>query len=345
MTSAPGGFDPAEGPAAFAGAARPLSETFDVALLDLDGVLYLGTDPVEHAVSALEVASKAGMRREYVTNNARRTPESVAANLTRLGIEARPEQVATSAQAVATLISGRFPAGSKVLVAGGDGLDAAMRDVGFEPVRSADDEPVAVVLGYDPTIDYPRLSEAALAVSRGAAFFAANRDATVPTSRGRMPGMGAIVAFVVTATGVEPIVAGKPERALHAESVRRSGARHPLVVGDRLDTDIEGARRAGTPSLLVLTGVTGVSELIAAAPARRPDFVARDLRGLNDRHPAAHDGRCRAARAEYDETSQLVRVVAGAERDSDDALRAAVTAAWAAADAGRPVRGAEGLPD
>jgi len=315
---------------------------FDVALLDLDGVLYLGTEPVPHAVDALAAAQASGMRREYVTNNALRTPDEVAALLNGLGISATTAQIVTSAQAVATLIAERFPAGTRVLVAGGAGLTAALEEVRLVPITGADDDPAAVVLGYDPTLTYARLAEAALAVHRGAVFYAANRDATVPTPRGPLPGMGAIAAVVVTATGVEPLVAGKPERALHAESIRRSNAARPLVVGDRLDTDIEGARRAGTPSLLVLTGVTDIGQLIAAAPERRPDLIARDLRGLNNPHPAASDGRCGAAVARYDVATRTVRVESGGA-DLDDRVRAAVSAAWQAADAGLQVVGVDGL--
>ena len=268
-----------------------------MALLDRDGVVYVGDEPVAHATEALAHARDAGMRLEFVTNNALRTPEQVAQKLAALGVPAGPEQVATSAQAVAHILRERLPAGSKVLVAGGDGLRSAVVAAGFDIAGSADEQPAAAVLGYDPSLDYTRLAEAALAVRHGALFVAANRDATVPTPRGPMPGMGALTAFVVTATGREPVVAGKPELALHAESVRRSAAARPLVVGDRLDTDIEGAHRAGTPSMLVLTGVTDLRALLSAPASARPTFLAADLRGLLRSHPLAEDGRCGRARA------------------------------------------------
>lgn len=322
-------------PAALAGSPRPLAETHDVALLDLDGVVYLGAQPVPAAVGAVAAARAAGMRVAFVTNNASRGPAAVAAHLSALGIPARPPDVITSAMAVARLLGERLPAGARVLVAGAAGLTEAVAGAGFELVGSADAGPAAVASGYDPSIDYPRLAEASLAVHRGALWVAANEDATVPTPRGPLPGMGALVALIATATGRRPMVVGKPHPELHVESVRRTGARRPLVVGDRLDTDIEGANRAGTPSLLVLTGVTGPQDLLSAPPERRPTYLAADLWGLVSAHPAAAGGRCGGA---------VAMVVDGALQVSGDAgtsgldrLRAACSAAWAAADEGLPV--------
>ena len=270
----------------------------------------------------------AGMRVAYVTNNALRTPEQVAAKLRGVGVAADADQVVTSAQAAARLVRERCGDRARVLVTGGEGLRRAVADAGLQEVDSADDRPDAVVLGYDPTLNYPRLAEAGLAVRRGALYVACNRDATIPTARGPMAGMGALAAFVALASGAEPLVAGKPETTLHAESVRRSRAARPLVVGDRLDTDIEGARRAGTPSLLVLTGVTDLRTLAQAAAHERPDLVSRDLRGLLEEHPSAVAGRCRDARAHVMDGRLVVEAGTGL-----DAVRAAVTAAWAAADA------------
>lgn len=324
-------------------ASPPPVERYDVALLDLDGVVYVGDTPVPHAVEALAAAEQQGMAREYVTNNALRPPQDVAAKLNRLGIRATVEQVVTSAQAAAHLLADRLPAGATVLAVGGKGLRQAVLERGFALCDTADADPAAVVIGYDPEIDYRRLSEAALAVSRGATFVVSNRDATIPSARGLLPGMGALAAVVVTATGREPLVAGKPEEALHAESVRRSGAQRPIVVGDRLDTDVEGARRAGTPSLLVLTGVTDVLALATAPPHRRPDLVGHDLRALLQAHPDAVDGRCRDARARYDSGSHRVVVEVGASRDRTDAVRAAVTVAWRALDEGNRVEGVDGI--
>lgn len=258
----------------------PLVEAYDVALLDLDGVIYTGTAAVPGAVPALTRAREAGMRLAFVTNNASRSPSAIAAHLSRLGLPARASDVVTSAQAAATLVAERFPAGSPVLVAGAMGLRLALRAKGLRPVSAFAEHPVAVVQGYAPDLGYAQLAEAALAIRAGALFVASNTDATLPTPRGLQPGNGSLVQVLITATGVQPIVAGKPETPLHAEAMARTGARRPLVVGDRLDTDIEGAVRGRADSLLVLTGVTRPIDLVLAPPQRRPTYVAEDLLGL-----------------------------------------------------------------
>jgi HAD superfamily hydrolase (TIGR01450 family) len=314
------------------------AETYDVALLDLDGVVYVGEQVVPGAAAALAAAVRAGMRLEFVTNNALRTPEQVAARLRGLGIAASADAVVTSAQAAARVLTDQCGAAARVLVTGGEGLRAAVLEAGLVAVDSADEEPAAVVIGYDPTLDYARLAEAGLAVRRGAVLVACNRDATMPTERGPMAGMGAFAAFVEAAGGRRALVAGKPEPALHRESVRRSGAERPLVVGDRLDTDIEGARRASTPSLLVLTGVTDLRALVEAPPDQRPDLLSRDLAGLTTPHPAAARGQCADARTEI--VKGRLRVLAGS---GFDVVRAGVTAAWTHLDAGEDPPDVEAL--
>ena len=232
------------------------------------------------------------MRLAYVTNNAFRTPAAIAALLTSFGAPASPQDVVTSAQAAARLLAERLPAGAPVLVIGGSGLRMALRERGLRPVSTAADKPQAVVQGYSPDVNYSMLAEGGLAVAAGALFVASNGDLTLPSRRGRQPGNGSLIQVVATATGVQPLVAGKPEPPLHRESVLRTGARHPLVVGDRLDTDIEGAHRVGTDSMLVLTGVTGPAEAVAALPSQRPTYLAEDLTGLLEPHPeiSAEDG-------------------------------------------------------
>lgn len=257
---------------------------YDGALLDLDGVLYVGPDAVPHAPEALERARAAGMRLAFVTNNAARTPQTVAAHLSELGIPAKPDEVATSAQAAVRLVAELVPPGSAVLVVGGDGLREALLERGLRPVSSADDDPAAVVQGYHPTVGWPILAEGAYAVARGIPWIASNTDRTVPTPRGIAPGNGTLVEVLRMATGRDPVVAGKPELALHRESAERVDAQRPLVVGDRLDTDVLGANRAGVDSLLVLTGVHGPADLLAAAPELRPTYLAEDLRGLLVEH-------------------------------------------------------------
>ena len=268
----------------------PLSEHYDAALLDLDGVVYLGGKPIPCAAGALADAAARGMKRAYVTNNASRSPNAIAAQLRSMGVAATAADIVTSAQAAAHLLADRLPAGAPVLVVGGTGLRLAVRRRGLRPVTAAAERPLAVVQGYAPDISYGLLAEAALAIRAGAFYVASNVDATLPTTRGLAPGNGSLVQVLVTATGQEPVVAGKPEPPLHAESVERVGAKRPLIVGDRLDTDIEGAVRGGADSLLVLTGVTSPPDLLLAAPQRRPSYVARDLTGLNASQPEVARG-------------------------------------------------------
>lgn len=262
------------------GSDEPLARRYDTALLDLDGVVYRGADAVPHAVEALLAAAKLGMRLTYVTNNASRTPEAVAEHLVRLGLPATPEDVVTAAQAVARMIAESVPAGAKVLAVGGEGLRVALEAHGLVPVASADENPAAAVQGYRPTTSWEELAEIAYAVQRGVPWFAANTDLTMPTARGIAPGNGALVTAVAQACGGWPRVAGKPEIALHRETMIRTNAKRPLIVGDRLDTDIEGANRAGVDSLLVLTGVTTRDQAQAAEGAQKPTYIADDLRAL-----------------------------------------------------------------
>ena len=267
------------------GCPGPLSEHYDAALLDLDGVVYLGGSPIQGAADALAEAAKRGMKRAYVTNNASRSPNAIAAQLSAMGVPATATDIVTSAQAAAHVLADRLPAGAPVLVVGGTGLRLALRERGLRPVTTAADKPLAVVQGYSPDISYGLLAEAAVALNAGALYVASNADATLPTPRGPQPGNGSLVQVLVTATGREPVIAGKPEPPLHAESVQRVGAKRPLVVGDRLDTDIEGGVRGGAATLLVLTGVTRPADALLAGKQCRPSYIAPDLAGLNVSHP------------------------------------------------------------
>jgi glycerol-1-phosphatase len=310
---------------------EPLASAYDVALLDLDGVVYIGASAVAGAADSLAKAKAAGMRAAFVTNNASRTPSAIAAQLTGLGVAASAADVVTSAQAAARLLAERLPRGAPVLVVGGIGLRSAVRERGFRPVSVASDRPAAVIQGYAPDIGYPLLAEGALAVQAGALFVVSNADKTLPSARGRQPGNGSLARVIATATGQEPLVAGKPEPPLHAESVARTGARRPLVVGDRLDTDIEGAVRVGADSMLVLTGVTRPLDAVLAPPHQRPSYLARDLSGLLVPHPPVTqaDGgfRCGGWHARWRAPGRLVL---DGDGDPMDALRALCAAAWSA---------------
>ncbi|MFD0028473.1 HAD hydrolase-like protein [Streptomyces sp. NPDC055059] len=317
------------------GSRRALNEAYDTALLDLDGVVYAGGDAIAHAPESLAVARGAGMGLAYVTNNALRTPDAVAEHLRELGIPTDAADVITSAQAVARLISEQVPDGSRVLVIGGEGLRVALRERGLEPVDSADDEPVAVVQGYGgPDLAWGRFAEACYAIARGVPWFASNTDLTIPSARGIAPGNGAAVEVVRIATGAQPQVAGKPLPPMHRETILRTGAERPLVIGDRLDTDIEGAFNGEVDSLLVLTGVTDGAQLLAAPPQHRPTYVDVDLRGLLTGQPEV------VARGDGFACGGWVATAGGErlelERDGEaiDGLRALCAAAWTAAGDG-----------
>jgi glycerol-1-phosphatase len=309
----------------------PLSDHYDAALLDLDGVVYLGGSPIAGAADALAEAVKHGMRLAFVTNNASRTPHAIAAQLTGMGIEATATDIVTSAQAAAHLVSDRFPPGSPVLVSGGTGLRLAVRARGLRPVTTAADKPVAVVQGYSHDLSYGLLAEAATAIRAGAWFVASNADATLPSTRGPQPGNGSLVQLLVTATGQEPVVAGKPEPPLHAESVERVGAKRPLVVGDRLDTDIEGAVRGGADSMVVLTGVSKPADIVLAPTGRRPSYLAADLAGLNQSQPevtaTGDEFSCGGWTASAGAGGKVTISGSG---DKLDGLRAVCAAAWSA---------------
>jgi len=301
---------------------------YDAALVDLDGVLYLGPDPVPHATQAVEDARAAGMRMAFVTNNSARRPAAVAAHLTELGIAASEADVVTSGQAATRWLCARLAPGSRVLVLGTDGLAEELEAAGLTPVREAEGA-VAVVQGLAPTTSWADLAEACVALRGGALWVAGNTDATYPSARGSLPGNGSMVAALVTATGCHPVVVGKPGPELFTASIERVGARRALVVGDRLDSDILGAVRAGVDSLLVLTGVTDRAQLLAAPEQHRPTYLSTDLRGLVQPHQApvvtGEVAICGTAKAWLDDGVLHTRPDI---EDSDDALRAACALLW-----------------
>lgn len=265
--------------------AQPLCQDYDLAMLDLDGVVYVGGDAVPGAPGHLADARAAGMRLAFITNNASRPPAQVAEHLRELGVAAEVDDVVTSAQAAAQVLVDRFGAGARVVSLGAAGLREALGAAGLVPV-GADDDAVAIATGYGPDVLWSEIMRAAVRIRDGLPWVASNTDGTFPAAFGVAPGHGVQVDMLRRFTGVDPVVAGKPERPLLDETVRRVGGRRPLMVGDRLDTDIEGAQRAQLDSLLVLTGVTGLPELVAAPPELRPTYVAPDLAGLLETHQA-----------------------------------------------------------
>ncbi|MET0822230.1 MAG: HAD-IIA family hydrolase [Aeromicrobium sp.] len=309
---------------------QSLSTSYDLAMLDLDGVVYRGPDAIPGAAEALTTAREHGLRLAYITNNASRTADTVADRLRSMGMpDVRDDDVVTSAQAVAHLMADALPAGSAVLVVGGPGLRSPLEERGMRCVTTLGESPLAVVQGFDPSVGWEQLAEASYAISSGLPWYVSNTDMTVPTARGIAPGNGSLVQAVRTATGAEPIVAGKPERALLDETIARVGGTHPLMVGDRLDTDIDGAINAGIDSLVVLTGVSTLQEIADAGHGRRPTYVSADLRGLDEQHPEveAADDRARCGAASVVIADGVVTLESG-EPSSTTVLRAAIGLAW-----------------
>lgn len=265
-----------------------LAARYDALLFDLDGVLYRGDEPVPGAPETIDALRDAGAHIVFLTNNSSRTPEQVCAKLVAMGISAVHSEIVTSAVATADLLASR--GGGSAFVLGGDGVTSALANAGLEVL---DGEPATadlVVVGIDDDLTYAGLRTACVLVRRGARLVATNSDRTFPANGGELwPGAGALVAAVTTATGVEAEVVGKPHAPLFETALRRAGGTTPLVIGDRLDTDIAGADALGWDSLLVLTGVSSRDEL-AASPFR-PTYVAHDVTALLLEHPAPSGGR------------------------------------------------------
>lgn len=326
----------------------PLTDAYDLAMLDLDGVVYIGAAAVPGAAAAIGRARTAGMRVAFITNNASRPPEVVAEHLVELGVEAAVDDVVTSAQAAARVARETWGAGAQVVCLGAAGLESALVEAGLVPVGATDDA-AGVVTGYGPDVAWRAIMRTAVRVRDGLPWIASNTDLTIPTAFGTAPGHGVLVEMLTRFTGVTPVVAGKPARPLLDETVRRVGCTRPLMVGDRLDTDIEGARNAGLDSLLVLSGVTGLPELVAAPPRLRPTYLSSDLAGLGQPHPApAPDGEHWVLgdwRARVRGGALEVEGATG-HRQPDDAWRVAAVAAWAHLDASGTVADitAAGLP-
>ena len=264
-------------------ASTPLTGV-DLVLADLDGVIYKGPDAIEFAIDGMNQAGDTA-RLGYITNNASRTAASVAEHLSSLGLTVAPDDVVTSPQAAVVLLAELVPAGSTILVIGGAGLIEEVTKAGFVATDSAEDSPAAVIQGYFPEIGWVHLAEAAFALHTGIPWVATNTDWTIPVARGTAPGNGTLVSAVHTAVGRLPVVAGKPEKAIFDVAVQRFGASNPLFIGDRLDTDILGANRAGIPSALVLTGIDRAKQVLAADDKSRPTYVLEDLRELHLPYP------------------------------------------------------------
>ncbi|ORW70201.1 HAD family hydrolase [Mycobacterium saskatchewanense] len=318
-----------------------VAQQYDCLLIDLDGTVFRGAQPTTGAVQSLDEVHS---RKLFVTNNASRSADEVASHLRDLGFTASGDDVVTSAQSAAHLLSGLVPAESPVLIVGTEALANEIAAVGLRPVRRYDDDPVAVVQGLSKTICWPDLAEAALAIRAGALWVAANVDPTLPTERGLLPGNGSLVAALRAATGAEPRVAGKPAPQLINDAVARGDFRAPLVVGDRLDTDIEGANAAQLPSLMVLSGVSTARDAVYAEPVRRPTYIAHDLRSLHAGGESLAVGPQPNWRV--DVGAGVVTVHGNGSDDGDglSIVRAVASAVWGAGPADSPPR-IEGADD
>ena len=311
-------------------------EGVDAVLADLDGVVYQGPKAIPYAVENLNRAKAQGAV-GYITNNASRSDASVAAHLAELGLDVVAADVVTSPQAAMSLLAGEVPDGALVLVVGGEGITTELERRGYRVTRSADDRPDAVVQGFAPDVGWRQLAEASFALNAhggpgepgGIPWIATNMDWTIPVERGIAPGNGTLVSAVHTAVGRFPLVAGKPETPIFEEARRRFAAERPLVVGDRLDTDILGANRAGMASAIVLTGIDRAKQLLAAPADSRPEFILGDLRGLYEPYPRTERvrGAVRVGSARVKVDGRHVVVVD--EGDGGlDLLRAACAAVW-----------------
>ena len=326
------------------------AKTYRLALLDLDGVVYRGADPVEHAAEGIDRAQTLGMRMAYTTNNASRFPHVVADQLRGFGLTLDDGQVITSAVVAARMLRRHLQEGARVLVIGSDHLRDQIRLNKMVPVGKAADKPEAVIQAWYPELSWQDLAQASFAIEGGARYFTTNKDQTLPREGGMAPGNGAMLQAVILATGKQPEdSAGKPESAMYDEARQLLAGDQKILdidrclpVGDRLDTDIEAANRGGYDSMLVLTGVARTPAILTAPAKWRPTYLAEDLRSLTAPQPqpskeADKTWRCGGQTAKVDDDGHVtLRALEGSgDPLSDlDAVRACACALWEYQDRG-----------
>ncbi len=250
-------------------------------ILDMDGVLWKSDSPIGDLPAIFSRINERGLKVVFATNNGTRTPEQYVERLSKFGIPCGPSQVVTSALAAAELLTGILPQGGRVFAIGGPGVMTALQDKGFTLLSIEEaDQAQAVVVGIDVQINFDKMREATLLVRRGVPFIATNPDKTFPTPRGEIPGAGAWISVITTATGVQPVFAGKPAPFLIELAMKRLGTSkdETLVVGDRLETDIAGGQAAGCPCALLLSGVSSRTQANDWKPPL--DVIAEDLDNL-----------------------------------------------------------------
>ncbi len=306
---------------------QKLFEKFNAVYFDLDGVLYRGLSAVEGAVEAVCEVAQSGCGVAYVTNNASRTPDEVAAHLVELGIPAKAAEVVTSSQVAVEILHQHVPVGERVFVVGGHGVEQALRDAGYVPSRDSRDC-VAVVQGFGPQVSWQDLAQASYLIQKGAIWVATNLDSTFPTQSGIAPGNGSLVDAVRNAVGRDPDgVGGKPDRAMMNRTVAVVPGDKPLLVGDRYDTDIAAGIAAGIPTMLVLSGVSTPADVWASKI--RADYLGESVQDLITEYVGAdespHGYSCGEAKAVYVAEESIVRATQGTRLER---LRAADSLKW-----------------
>lgn len=246
-------------------------------ILDMDGVLWRGKEPLLDLQKFFDQIQELGLKVVLATNNATKSVDQYLEKLSRYGVSLQPRQIVNSAMSAAYYLKRRFPQGGPVFVVGEQGLINTLQEAGFYP---AEENVLAVVAGLDRTLSYPKLSQASLLIRKGALFVGTNPDKTFPSPQGLTPGAGAVLAFLETGSGVKPVITGKPEPYLFELALERMCLEpsHVLTVGDRLDTDILGAQRAGCHTAAVLTGVSSLEEIQAWNPP--VDLILENLADL-----------------------------------------------------------------
>ena len=303
-----------------------VASSYDAALLDLDGTIYEGGAAIPNALEGL---TEAALPMVFITNNASRAPQTVADQLNELGYDVHAEDVMTSAQAAIEMAAEVIEPGSNVFVLGAESFKQLAREAGYTVVDSADDNPAAVFQGLNREMTWKQMSEAALAVSRGARYLVSNLDTTLPSERGFLVGNGSVAAAISTTTGVAPLSAGKPKPPMFIKAAERMGAKSPLAIGDRLDTDIAGGNAAKMDTFMVVTGVSTHMDVVAAPPEHRPTLIGADMTALNRELDQARPAPQAGFTARYDDAEAGVIVLSGG--DTEDPRLANPTEAAVAA--------------
>ena len=289
-----------------------VASSYDAALLDLDGTIYEGGAAIPNALEGL---TEAALPMVFITNNASRAPQTVADQLNGLGYDVHADDVMTSAQAAIEMAAEVIEPGSNVFVLGAESFKQLAREAGYNLVDSADDNPAAVFQGLNREMTWKQMSEAALAVSRGARFLVSNLDTTLPSERGFLVGNGSVAAAISTTTGVAPLSAGKPKPPMFIKAAERVAAKNPLAIGDRLDTDIAGGNAAKMDTFMVVTGVSTHMDVVAAPPEHRPTLIGADMTALNRELDQARPAPQAGFTARYDDAEAGVIVLSGGDME------------------------------